>query len=275
MKKSTKTVSFDEKKEKVDRIRAKIAELSEKRIATEEAWKNADPIEKVALEKTMQQESDTMILLERELAETEEAVVKNLLPPVDDRAEIYGGIQKYINENKEKQQAVFDKFTAIKEQISKAEKKLKEATQAADLLAMGKAKQEKEDAEKALEYGQDLLNSTAAAKTFPEGAIIEEWKKCCELRRAEWEADLSDVLLFANAYRLSVKKFLLLHDDMMNIRREMGQFSIDLDGVSVNFPVILTQSRSTFDQNAYMNSLQISQKEGSEIGRAFRWGQFI
>ena len=124
MKKSTKTVSFDEKKEKVDRIREKIAELGEKRAATEEKWKNADPMEKVALEKTMQQESDTMILLERELAETEKAVVENLLPPMDDRAEIYGGIQKYINEDKEKQQAVFDKFTAIKEQISKAEEKL-------------------------------------------------------------------------------------------------------------------------------------------------------
>lgn len=275
MKKSTKTVSFDEKKEKVDRIREKIAELGEKRAATEEKWKNADPMEKVALEKTMQQESDTMILLERELAETEKAVVENLLPPMDDRAEIYGGIQKYINEDKEKQQAVFDKFTAIKEQISKAEEKLKEATQAADLLAMGKAKQEKEDAEKALEYGQDLLNSTAAAKTFPEGAIIEEWKKCCELRRAEWEADLADVQLFANAYKLAVKKFLLLHDDMMNIRREMGQFSIELDEVSVNFPIVLMPSMSSFDQKAYINSLQITQKEGSEISRAFKWGQFI
>lgn len=275
MKKSTKTVSFDEKKEKVDRIRAKIAELSEKRIATEEAWKNADPIEKVALEKTMQQESDTMILLERELAETEEAVVKNLLPPVDDRAEIYGGIQKYINENKEKQQAVFDKFTAIKEQIRKAEEKLKEATQAADLLAMGKAKQEKEDAEKALEYGRDLLKSTAAAKTFPEGAIIEEWKKCCELRKTEWESELEDIRIFASAYKKAVKRFLLLHDDMMNIKREMGQFSIELDGISLTFPVILTPNRSAYDQKVYLDSLQITQKEGSEIGRAFRWGQII
>ena len=46
MKKSTKTVSFDEKKEKVDRIREKIAELGEKRAATEEKWKNADPMER-------------------------------------------------------------------------------------------------------------------------------------------------------------------------------------------------------------------------------------
>lgn len=275
MKKSTKTVSFDEKKEKVDRIREKIAELGEKRAATEEKWKNADPMEKVALERTMQQESDTMILLERELAETEKAIVDNLLPPNDDRDQFFGGIQKCINEGMEKITAVKEKYIAIKELVKKADEDLKSATQAADLLAMGKAKQAKEDAEKALVYADQMVKDAEAYKTFPEGFIIEEWKKGCENRRAEWEADLSDVLLFANAYRLAVKKFLLLHDDMMNIRREMGQFSIDLDGVSVNFPVILTQNRSTFDQKAYMNSLQITQKEGAEIGRAFKWGQII
>ena len=275
MKKSTKTVSFDEKKDKTDRIRAKIAELGEKRKDTEEKWKAVDPLEKVELEKTMQQESELMMLLQKELAESETAIVDNLLPPDDDRAQIFAGIQKYIQDEKERAQRVKDKYTAIKEQLAKAEEDLKAATQEADLLAMGKAQQKKEDAEKALEYGKQLIDSVEESKVFPEGAIIEEWKKCCELRKAEWESELEDIRIFASAYKHAVKRFLLLHDDMMNIKREMGQFSIELDGISLTFPVILTPNRSAYDQKVYLDSLQITQKEGAEVGRAFRWGQII
>ena len=275
MKKSEKTVSFEEKKQKADRIRAKIAELSDKRNATEEKWKNADPMEKVALEKKMQQESDAMMLLQEELAKTEEVVVNNMQPPEDDRPLIFAGIQKYIQEDQEKHQKVLDQHNAIIEQINKAEAKLTAATQSADLLAMGKAKQEKEDAEKALEYEKELVKVVEQSKTFPEGAIVEEWKKCCELRRAKWESELKNIQLFASAYKLAVKKFLDLHNDMTNIRREMGQFSIENDGVSVNFPIVLTPSRSAFEQNEFLNSIQITKQEGSEISRAFRAGQVL
>ena len=275
MKKSEKTVSFEEKKQKADRIRAKIAELSDKRNATEEKWKNADPMEKVALEKKMQQESDAMMLLQEELAKTEEVVVNNMQPPEDDRPLIFAGIQKYIQEDEEKHQKVLDQHNAIIEQINKAEAKLTAATQSADLLAMGKAKQEKEDAEKALEYEKELVKVVEQSKTFPEGAIVEEWKKCCELRRAKWESELKNIQLFASAYKLAVKKFLDLHNDMTRIRSEMRQFSIELDGVSVNFPIVLTPSRSAFEQNEFLNSIQITKQEGSEISRAFRAGQVL
>ncbi len=275
IKKSTKTISFDEKKDKADRIRAKIAELGEKRAATEEKWKVAGPMEKVALEKTMQQESDQMMLLQRELAETEQAITENLVMPDEDRAQIFAGIQAYINKDQSKRGEVKAQYEEIQAQIRKAEEALKAATQSADLLAMGKAAQEKENAEKALEYGKELLSATEASKTFPDGAIVEEWKKCCEIRRGEWESALNDVRTFASAYKMAVKRFLILYEDMKNIRREMGQFSIELDGAPITFPVVMTPSMSGFEMGAFLKSIEISAKEGEEIGKAFKWGQFI
>ncbi len=276
MKKTAKTISFDEKKDKVDRIRAKIAELGEKRAATEEKWKKSTNLmEKASLETVMQQESDQMILLQRELAETEQAITENLIPPDEDRTQIFAGIQTYISQETKKLEGVKTKYEEIKSEINKADEALKAATQAADLLAMGKATQEKEIAEKALEYGKKLIAEAEASKTFPDGAIVEEWKKCCEIRRGEWESALNDVRTFASAYKMAVKRFLILYEDMKNIRREMGQFSIELDGAPITFPVVMTPSMSGFEMGAFLKSIEISAKEGEEIGKAFKWGQFI
>lgn len=52
-----------------------------------------------------------------------------------------------------------------------------------------------------LKYVQQMKERTEALRTFPDGAIWEEWEKVCEEKREDWNALLQRIRMLADEYR--------------------------------------------------------------------------
>lgn len=76
-------------------------------------------------------------------------------------------------------------------------------------------------------------------RTFPGGAIWEEWEKVCEEKCEDWNALLQKLRMLANEYRSVCNGLVAMNNTMRNARREMAQIGRE-NGVFKFFYPIFT-----------------------------------
>ena len=187
---------------------------------------------------------------------------------------LMSGLRKYVSQKEEKVTKIEKQIEDQEEQLRKAEEGLLKATDDADLMGMSRFGKERDDLKRMIEYAQPGLTAARSSRTFPEGAVLQEWQKVCDDSREEWDQAVEDVKTMRESYLAAVGKLMRLHDLLMRVRRSMGEMSVNMDGVPVLFHQVLTveqqeEKQRSSDVNPWLQDMKVSKTEGLTVQGAF------
>ena len=192
------------------------------------------PAEMVILDKRIAELQNTLAALER----TKQAVT--YMPPTPtDEQEIVSRLDKYLDAKREKVQKVYGSLLQTQREIGETEDFLARATETGDIDGTVTNSKKLDELKERLKYVQQMKERTEALRTFPDGAILEEWEKVCEEKRGEWNVLLQRIRMLADEYRSACNDLVCMNDTMRNARRRMEQISRE-NHVQISFYPILT-----------------------------------
>lgn len=211
-------------------------------------------LEKVKKMQATEKDPDKLVELKRTAAGIENVIaalehtykVASYEPPEPTDMEILlSGVNAYVKRKQEKVQKVQEDINiALKEQREVAAS-LQAAVESGNVDEVIKLSKQRDDISEKLKYLYQMKEQTAALRTFPEGAIEEEWEQICLKKQDEWNALVLRTEVLANEYRKACNELLEMNDFLKNVRATMRHIG-EQNGVEyVAFPQILTVGLDT------------------------------
>jgi len=252
---------------KTELIEKRIKETENQIAAAEEKSAAASPEARVKLENQAAEARAVLDTLRAALEVQKKAENPPEPSPLD-------GLLKYEKQRDDEIRKAEELEENLRQQAEKAAEALKAAEGSGDVSAIVKAHKAAEDAEKAAGYATEALEAERGKKTFPAGAVLDEWKKICDTRRDEWETAVRDVETMRAGYMQAVRNLETLRDVLTQTREDMGAESVKRDGDPVSFPSILSApylaERATSSiEHPWLERLRVTKSEGLEVLRAF------
>lgn len=218
-------------KELEQSITGKQKEMEE--VKAKRAAAAGNPAEMVILDKRIAELQKTLAALER----TKQAVT--YMPPAPtDGQEIVSRLDKYLDAKREKVQKVQDSLLQTQREIRETEDFLARATETGDIDGTVTNSKKLDELKERLKYVQQMKERTEALRTFPDGAIWEEWEKVCEEKREDWNALLQRIRMLADEYRSACNELVVMNNTMRDARRQMAQIGKENDALTFFYPIL-------------------------------------
>ena len=135
-------------------------------------------------------------------------------------------------------QKVQDSLLQTQREIRETEDFLARATETGDIDGTVTHSKKLDELKERLKYVQQMKERTEALRTFPDGAIWEEWEKVCEEKREDWNALLQRIRMLADEYRSACNELMAMNDTMRNARRQMAQIGKENDALTFFYPIL-------------------------------------
>lgn len=206
-------------------------------------------LEEVKKMQATEKNLDKLVELKRTAAGIENVIaalentykVASYEPPAPTDMEILlSGVNAYIKKKQEKVKKVQNDIDkALKEQ-REVEASLHAAVESGNADEVIKLSKQRDSISEKLKYLHQMKEQTAALRTFPEGAIEDEWEKVCAVKQEEWDTLVLRTEVLANEYRKACDELLGMNDFLKNVRTTMRRIG-EQNGVGmVAFHSILT-----------------------------------
>lgn len=206
-------------------------------------------LEEIRRKQVAEKNPDKLVELNRTAAGIENVIaalehtnkVASYEPPAPTDMEILlTGVNVYIKKKQEKVQKVQEDINkALKEQ-REVEVSLQAAVESGDADEVIKLSKQRDGISEKLKYLNQMKEKTVALRTFPEGAIEDEWERVCIAKQEEWEALVLRTEVLANEYRRACDELLGMNDFLKNVRAAMRRIGEQNGVETVVFPQILT-----------------------------------
>lgn len=244
---------LQELENQISEKRKELEALKNQRKATQE------PTEMVTLDKEIEDAARTLGALERT-----KKVVTYMPPKPTDKQILLSGLNKYVQEKKEKVAKASEAIRETEKELLEVERSLASATSAGEADKVVTYSTKRDELAKYLEYIKPIRTAAENARTFPDGAIMEAWLGICREKKPELLTLLERIELLANEYRAACNELLFFNGTLLDVRRELGQMAAN-DGAPVSFYPVLTVGLN-------VEPLRISKEDGMKPGRIMNNG---
>jgi hypothetical protein len=242
----------DEKK--LEKLQKKLAEQKAK----------LDDIRKV---QSKEKDPDKLVELNRTAASIENVItalehtyeIASYEPPEPTEAEILlAGVNAYVDAKQEKIQNVQGNIEKALAEQSETDASLEEYAENGYVDEVIKLSKQREGIDEKLKYLKQMKERTEALRTFPEGAIEQEWRKVCQDKQDEWNSLLLRIEILAGEYRKACDELLEMDSLLRNVRSFMQNLGTQEDGETIVLPQVLTVGLD-------VDPLTISKRDGSKL----------
>lgn len=206
-------------------------------------------LEKVKKMQTTETSPDRLVELDRTAAGIQNLIdmlertyqIASYEPPQPtDMQILLMGVNAFVEKKQEKVQKVQDDINKAMQAQRAIESSLQEAVENGNADEVIRFSREKADLSEKLKYLYRMKEQTSVLRTFPEGAIVKEWKKVCHKKRKEWEALILRTETLAAEYRKACGELLEMNDFLLKVRAAMRRIGEENGEEVVRFPQILT-----------------------------------